>query len=118
MQSLLWSKWSAKAKQRASVLVADLRLLIRRERQTAERSDVLLERELRIVRAEQHVVDADVADRPDELGFDRRVRDHSHGRRDVEVDVVAEQTLGGARRLQDVPEAEVHRAHVREDELR
>src|SRR5262249_29202639 len=66
----------------------------------------------------QDVVYSDAANSPDELVVDWRVFEQHCCCGDVEIDVVSVQPFRGARRANDVPEAEVHASQVRENELR
>ncbi len=97
---------------------ADLRLLFVGQVQPLERFDGAIETDLRIVRAEQHVVEADVAQGPQEFFFHRGIGDHQHGGGDVEIEILEAEAVGGACEGEDVPEAEVQAADVREDEVR
>lgn len=100
------------------IAAADLRLLVGGQVQAFEGFDGAAQADLWVVRAQQHVVHAHVAQGPDELVFHRRIGHHQHGGGDVEVEVVEAEAVGGAGQGQDVPEAEVQAADVGQDEVR
>ena len=100
------------------IAAADLRLLVGAQVQALERLHGGVQADLRVVRAQQHVVQADVAQGPQEFLFHRGIGHHQHGGGDVEVEVVEAEAIGGAGQGEDVPETEVQAADVGEDELR
>ena len=106
------------SEQPSGVFRPDLFLLGGGQAEFLERAIVGRKRVLRIIRPKQNMVNAHIPDGPDEFFLDRRACHQGHGCRYVEVDVLAEETLRGAGRLENVPETEVQPADVRKDELR
>lgn len=100
------------------IAAADLRLFVGGQVQALEGFDGAVQADLRVVRAQQHVVQAHVAQGPEKFLFDRGIGHHQHGGGDVEVEVVEAEAVGGTGQGEDVPEAEVQAADVGEDELR
>jgi hypothetical protein len=93
-------------------------LLLFGQAQPRQSLDVRRQPHLRVVRTDQHLVDPDVAQGPDELVPDRRVGGEQQGAGNIEIEVVEGEPVRGARQRQDVPEAEIQATDVREDEGR
>src|SRR5262250_451701 len=105
------------AEQSSRILIANFVLFLCREIELLKRSECLRKSELRKVRTEQDVVYTYTADRPDEFVPDRRVLEQNGRSRNVEVDVVRIQALRRASCPYHIPEAKVHAAQMRIDEL-
>src|ERR1700722_3555508 len=103
--------------QGSRILIANFLLFLCREIELLKRTECLRKSELRKVRTKQDVVYTYTADRPYEFVSDRRVLEQNGRSRNVEVDVVRIQAFRRASCPYHIPEAKVHAAQMRIDEL-
>ena len=94
-------------KQPLGIAEHDFGLLFLCQAQLVEGRQGLGQGKLREVRTQQQVIDTDIMHGPDELVLDGRSSHDGDGRGNVEIDIIPEEILSGARERENIPEAEI-----------